>query len=257
MKAGPDIPGRFFYIGMVYAFNVGCYDFFDKFEKKYAVMKRTILSFIALCMFLNIASAQEPTTKWPYINNNFMDAEIFLKSGGKLQYLANIHLQDCRLHYVSGENIMEAKMSDILVVELAQKRYMNINNSLMEIVGEGKNGFVAKLSKPDYAKLNETGGAYGSSSNTTSTKALTSLEGIGSITTHMLQQSEKESGKVIPLLHEYYIVANGSIYPGQKKLFEKMLPADKQAGLKGFLKENKVKWTNPEDLLKLVDFIVN
>ena len=108
---------------------------------------------------------------------------------------------------------------------------------------------------PDYSKLNETGGAYGSSSNTTSTKALTSLEGFGSVTNHMLQQSEKENGKVIPLKHEYYLVANGSVYPAQKKLFEKMLPSDKQAALKGFLKENKIRWNKPEDLLKLVAFI--
>ena len=150
---------------------------------------------------------------------------------------------------------MEAAMTDILVVELASKRYMNINNSLMEIVFESKDGFVAKFSKPDYTKLNETGGAYGSSSNTTSTKALTSLEGLGSITNHMLQQSDKESGKVIPLKHEYYIVANGSVYPAQKKLFEKMLPADKQAGWKEFQKQNKIKWSDPASLIKLAEYL--
>lgn len=219
-------------------------------------MKRFALTFILALLFGGIAVAQAPTTAWPYIFNDFTDAQIFLKSGGKLNYVANIHLQESSLHYVKGVNIMEADMSDILVVEISGRRYMNINGSLMEIVGEGKNGFVAKFSKPDYAKLNETGGAYGSSSNTTSTKALTSLEGFGSVTTHMLQQSEKESGKVIPLQHEYYIVAAGSVYPAQKKMLEKMLPADKQGLLKGFLKENKLKWNNVDDLLKLVDFIV-
>lgn len=220
-------------------------------------MKRSILSFISLCIFLNIAVAQAPTTTWPYINNDFLDAVIYLKSGGKLNYKANVHLQECRLHYVANNNIIEADMSDILLVELQSKRYMNINGSLMEIVKEGKNGFVAKSSRPDYTKLNETGGAYGSSSNTTSTKALTSVEGFGTVTTHMLQQSEKDEGKVIPLKHEYYVVANGSVYPAQKKLFEKMLPADKQEGLKAFLKENKIRWSSPDDLLKLVGYIEN
>lgn len=204
---------------------------------------------------MNIAVAQAPTTTWPYVNNDFLAAQVYLKSGGRLQYTANIHLQESRLHYVKGDMIMEADMSDILVVELASKRYMNINGSLMEIVREGENGFVAKHSKPDYAKLNETGGAYGSSSNTSSTKALTSLEGIGSVTTHILQQSEKEEGKVIPLKHEYYIIAGGSVYPGQKKLFEKMLPSDKLPQLKSFLKERKIRWSSPDDLLELVEFI--
>lgn len=229
--------------------------FFVYLKKIYPDMKRSILFIISLFILVNAAMAQGPTTTWPYINNDFSDAVIYLKSGGKLNYQANIHLQDCKLHYVKNNNVIEADMSDILLVELMEKRYMNINNSLMEIVCEGKDGFVAKFSKPDYTKLNETGGAYGSSSNTTSTKALTSLEGIGSVTTHMLQQSEKENGKVIPLKHEYYIVANGSVYPGQKKLFEKMLPADKQPGLKAFLKENKIKWSSPEDLLKLTDYL--
>lgn len=218
-------------------------------------MKRSIVFVIIHCMISAMALAQNPTTTWPYVNNDFSNATVYLKSGGKLEYLANVHLQDCKLHYVKGDNIMEAAMNDILVVELASKRYMNINNSLMEIVCEGEKGFVAKFSKPDYSKLNETGGAYGSSSNTTSTKALTSLEGFGSVTNHMLQQSEKEEGKVIPLKHEYYIVANGSVYPAQKKLFEKMLAADKQGALKGFLKENKIKWSSPDDLLKLVLFL--
>ena len=221
-------------------------------------MKRFAVFTILFSLFLGtFLYAQEPTTTWPYVNNDFSNAVVYLKSGGKLEYLANIHLQNSQLHYVKGSNIMEAAMNDILVVELASKRYMNINNSLMEIVAEGEKGFVAKFSKPDYSKLNETGGAYGASSNTTSTKSLTSLEGFSSVTTHMLQQSEKENGKVIPLKHEYYIVANGSVYPAQKKLFEKMLPANKQAAIKGFLKENKIRWTKPEDLLKLVKFLEN
>lgn len=220
-------------------------------------MKRFVTTFFMLLLFYSIVAAQAPTTAWPYIFNDFSDAQIYLKSGGKLKYVANIHLQESSLHYVKGANIMEADMSDILVVEIMGRRYMNINGSLMEIVGEGKNGLVAKLSKPDYTKLNETGGAYGASSNTTSTKALTSLEGFGSVTTHMLQQSEKENGKVIPLMYEHYIVAGGSVYPAQKKLFEKMLPADKQEGLKAFLKENKIRWSSPDDLLKLVGYIEN
>lgn len=218
-------------------------------------MRKILLFIVVFVLTASVAQSQNPTTTWPYVNNDFKDAVVYLKSGGKLEYLANIHLQDCKLHYVKGDNIMEAAMTDILVVELASKRYMNINNSLMEIVFEGKDGFVAKFSKPDYTKLNETGGAYGSSSNTTSTKALTSLEGLGSITNHMLQQSDKESGKVIPLKHEYYIVANGSVYPAQKKLFEKMLPSDKQAGWKEFQKQNKIKWSDPASLIKLAEYL--
>lgn len=221
-------------------------------------MKRILFISIALFVATGALLAQYyPTTVWPYVNNNFSNANIYLKSGEKLEYFSNIHLQGSVLHYVKNNNVMEAAMSDILLVEIDSKKYMNINNSLMEIICENKDGFVAMLVKPDYTRLNETGGAYGSSSNTTSTKALTSLEGIGSITNHMLQQADKENGKEIPLLKEYYIVSKGNVYPGKKKLFEKMLPDDKLSSFKKFVKERKIKWTEPADLLKLVDFIVN
>lgn len=219
-------------------------------------MKKLVLSlFISLISGMMMVSAQNPTTTWPYIFQDFSQTQVYLKSGGKLNYLANVHLQGSKLHYVKDGSVIEASMSDILLVEINSRRFMNINNSLMEIITEGERGFVAKKVEPDFSKLNETGGAYGASSNTTSTRALTSLEGVGSVTSHMMQRSDKESGKVIPLKHEYYIVANGGVYPGQKKLFEKLLPLDKQSEYKLFIKSNKIKWHNPDDLLKLVEIL--
>lgn len=218
-------------------------------------MKQFVLFLIICCAsFLN-SFAQQPTTTWPYIYNQFTDAVVYLKAGGKQEYKANIHLQKSRLHYIDGENILESKMGDVLLVEMGGKRYMNINNSLMEIVRESEKGFIAKESKPDFTKMNETGGAYGSSSNTTSTRALTSIEGLGSVSNHILQQANKESGKPLVLKHEYYIVSKGSIYPARKNVFEDLLPLDKKSNFKTFLKENKIKWQNPDDLLKIVEYL--
>ncbi len=218
--------------------------------------KKILITLVVCLLGAGILRAQEPTTTWPYVYNNFQNCTINFKSGGTADYSANIHLGRSNLHYIKDDKIVEANMSDILLVVFGTQQYMNIGNQLMYVIEKCEKGFVARLQKPDYSRLNETGGAYGSSSNTISTKALTSLEGIGSITNHMMQQTDKEAGKVIPLSDEYFIVTNGNIYPAQRKLLEKLMP-EKEDDLKVFVKKNKIKWSDPKSLIKLVDFLQN
>ena len=218
--------------------------------------KRRLL-FLLISCFLGISTlmAQDPTTTWPYIFSDFKPATIYLRAGGKIEYTANIHLENSTLHYIDGENIKESKSRDILVVSIDGKKFMNVNAKLMEVVAEQEGGFVAKSRDIDFTRLNETGGAYGASSNTLSTKALTSIEGIGSVTNHALQVANKENGKVLPLKNEYFIVVNGSVYPAEKSLLLDFVPAAKQQSVKDFVKKNKIKWSKPEDLLKIIDVL--
>lgn len=218
--------------------------------------KRKIL-FLFMCFFAAISAvqAQEPTTTWPYIFNDFQSSTIYLRTGGKMEYTANIHLGNSTLHYIDGNDVKESKSKDILLVSIADRKFMSVNGKLMEIVAEQDGGFVAKLRVIDFTRLNETGGAYGASSNTLSTKALTSIEGIGSVTNHALQVANKENGKELPLKSEYYIVAAGSVYPADKSLFLDLVPADKKQSVKEFVKKNKIRWSKPEDLIKLIDIL--
>lgn len=218
---------------------------------------RRLFLILLSCLFSICAlQAKGPTTTWPYIFENFAPATIYLTSGGKIEYTANIHLAHSYLHYIDGENIREAKLKDILIVEIGGKRFMNVNNSLMEIVQQTDEGFVAMLQEPDYTKLNETGGAYGGSSNTLSTRTLTSIEGFGSVTNHMMQMANKENGKILPLKKSYYLVANGRVYPANKSSLKDFLPLDRQEKYKAFIKKNKIKWGDPADLIKLIEIII-
>ncbi len=210
---------------------------------------------IATLFCISVLAAQEPTTTWPYIFSNFEAATIYLKSGGKIEYTANIHLSKSNLHYIDGEEIKESKSKDILMVVIGGRKFMSVNGALMEIVAEQEGGFVAKSREIDFTRLNETGGAYGASSNTLSTKALSSIEGVGFTPNHALQVQNKDNGKELPLKNEYFIVVNGSVYPAEKALLINFAPADKQQTVKDFVKKNKIRWTRPEDLIKLVDVL--
>lgn len=218
-------------------------------------MKGAWIVSLFMLLFCTFAAAQQPTTTWPYIFNDFSPATVYLSSGGKIEYTANIHLAHSYMHYIDGEDIKEAKVRDILVVEIGGKKFMNVNSSLMQVVEESDGGFVAMLLEPDYSKLNETGGAYGGPSNTLSTKALTSIEGFGSVTNHMMQVNNKSNGKALPLKKSYYIVAGGSIYPALKSAIADFLPLNKKEAYKTFLKKNKIRWGNPNDLAKLIEVL--
>ena len=212
---------------------------------------------IAIALFFiatGILPAQEPTTTWPYVFRDFKDCTIYFKKGNKLDHLANIHLLKSQLHYVEKGSVMQANIGEILMVVFGDTHYMNISNSLMKIVAENKSTLVAKQVEIDFSRLNETTAAYGVPASTASTKALTSLEGIGSITNHMMQTADKDNGKPLILSEKYFIVTNGATYPADKKMLEKILPEDKKAAFKTFVKQNKIKWTDPQSILKLGEF---
>ena len=107
------------------------------------------------------------------------------------------------------------------------------------------------------ALMSEGSAAYGASANSMSTMKLSSVDAAGptASTNHMNLKNSKEDGKLIPLAKEYYLVTGGQVYPANKKELELFLSVEKKAGLKGFLKANKISWKDPQSLLKLIDYI--
>lgn len=218
--------------------------------------KRGFILLLMLCLFgVGNMQAQEPTTTWPYIFKDFSPVTVYMRAGGKVDYTANIHLAKSTLHYIDGDDIKESKSREILMALFGDRKFMNVNGALMEVVEEREGGFVVKSREIDYTRLNETGGAYGASSNTLSTKALSSIEGVGSVTNHTLQAANKENGKELPLKHDYFIVVSGTIYPAEKSLIVDFAPMDKKQALKDFIKQNKIKWSKPEELAKFIDVL--
>ena len=212
---------------------------------------------IAIALFFiatGILPAQEPTTTWPYEFYDFQKCTVYFKKGGNAEHVANIHLLKSQLHMVNNGNVFETNSGEILMVVFGETHYMNINNSLMKVVAENKSTFVAKHVEIDFTRLNETSSAYGIPASTSSTKALTSIEGFGTIPNHMMQRADKDSGKPLVFKEEYFIVTNGATYPADKKILEKILPEEKKVALKAFMKQNKIKWTEPQSLLKLGEF---
>lgn len=214
------------------------------------------LLFLAASCFM--AGAYSPTTTWPYIYEEFTEGSVRLLSGVEKNAEFNIHLSGSVLHYIEGDNVKTLNISEVLVIRIGKDIYTNVAGQMLKVLAKSDKCLIVEDTEVDFAILNSTGGAYGTSSNTISSMALTSAEGIGGSNTstalnHMELKRSKEDGKVLPLIIKNYIFVKGyKIYCAKKDVLEQ--PVDKDA-LKVFLKENKIKFNKPESVILLGDFL--
>lgn len=224
-------------------------------------MRRYILIALALIISFGRISAQtnEPTTTWPYLYSDFQTGELKKHSGAPVSGLFNIHIMESRLHFIEGELIREALATEVFSVKIGNDYYANVGGRMMKVLASSDNGFIAEEMLVDVARLNTTGGAYGSSSNSIATQALSSIEGIGgtrSNMNHMELKNSKHDGSILPVTVKRYLVLPGRIIYAAKKDVMQIDGIDKDA-LSAFLKGNKIKFKNPQDNLKVLDFIAD
>lgn len=224
-------------------------------------MRRNFMIALALLLSLCSLSAQDfkPTTTWPYIYSDFLQGELKEYGGTVHETQYNIHLAAGTLHFIEDGMIREASAAKVFSLRIGKDYYANVGGVMMQILANSDNGFVAKEVKADYAALNNTGGAYGSSSNSISTQALSSMEGIGGSRAnmnHMELKNSKEDGSVLPTTTKLYLVFPDKVIFATKKDVNSTYGVDKKA-FATFLKENKVNWKDPQDLLIVIDFIAN
>ncbi|MEG0519366.1 MAG: hypothetical protein RR555_10965 [Bacteroidales bacterium] len=193
---------------------------------------------------------------WPYVYQEFMNGIIYTVDGHKFSKKVNIHVRKSTLQYIDGENIKETINDDILFVTIGNDQYMPVSGKIMKVVGSKEKGFVATLILADFSSIHATGGAYGSSSNSSSTMKLSSIEiGGETKTNHMDLKNNKESGVTLNLVYSYYIVTNSNIYEATRKGIETKLPQERKVHFKAYLKSHNIQWKVPASLLPLIDFL--
>ena len=222
-------------------------------------MRRTIIASLLLCLSLGCMSAQnhKPTTTWPYLYADFQPGELKKNTGAPIEGTYNIHIHLGTLHFIEDGMIREVLSSEIFSLRIGKDYYANVGGTIMKVMARSDNGFIAKETLIDMAALNATGGAYGSSSNSIATQALSSMEGIGgtrSNMNHMELKNSKDEGQILPLKEKMFLVLPSAVVYAAKKDVSAVYGVDKKA-LNSFLKENKVKWNDPDSLLVLLDYI--
>lgn len=199
----------------------------------------------------------EPTTTWPYLYADFTNGEIKSMKDEAKPGIFNIHILHGRLHFIEGELIRELSPAEVVSVKIGSDYFVNVGGEMMKVLAMEGNVYVTEKQEVDMVRLNATGGAYGSSSSTLATTALSSLENIGNgmtATNHMELKNAKDDGKILPMLSKMYIVVPGNVIYATKKDVTAMSGVDSKE-LNAFIKENKIKWKNPQSLLMLAMFI--
>lgn len=222
------------------------------------MMKKLIVTICALTTaFIGLnAQSYQPTTTWPYMYENFMEGTVRFVQGGEQDGKYNISLDGNALHFIEGDYVKAFPASRLFAVRIGDDIYQNIGGMMLKVIAKSDKAIVVEEFNIDFAALNATGGAYGSSSTSAGTTAFSSLEGIGGTRTnmnHMELKNNKDNGKELPLIKKNYIFVKGQkIFCTKKDVLA--LSVDRDA-VKSFLKANKIKFNDPQSVLILGDFL--
>lgn len=218
-----------------------------------------MLSIVALFATFVIAEAQkyEPNNKWPYIFEDFVEGQVFLKNNTKMDAKLNIHLLANKLHYVDKTGrIMECRDKDIARVEMFGDGYLCLNGKMMKIEAQEGTNLLMSWQKGDFQSLNGGSGAYGASLNSSATNNLNSLD-LGGLNHPELgrMEEEKNDGRTIDVSTVYLFVVNDKIINATKSDVIDAYGKDKSAAIKAFIKANKIKWKSVESLSEVLRFL--
>lgn len=202
--------------------------------------------------------AWEPTTLWPYLFEDFTEATLCFNSGETGKARINIHLLRNDLHYLNGSKIFTNDNQNNIarIVTADSTAFVRCENCFVEVLGETPQAIVGRRTNGDFDRLNQSTGAYGTSSSTSAVDNLSNLQ-IGGLTNlnYDLIRVERENSQTLPLSVRYCFVVDGKIYNANKRTIAKLLPKESQKEFNAFLKKNKVKWNREEGLKQVLEYI--
>lgn len=224
-------------------------------------MKRILILLIMFIACMNV-SAQDymPTVNWPYLNPDFYEGEIQLIGGKVSKARFNIHLGQGKLHFVNDDGIIgEASVNEAVSATIGKDDYTKVNGMMMKVLAKSEKGYVVEETLADYSAVVRQDGAYGAP-NANAAQGHSYDENYGNyayLITNVYDDllSQKEYGDPLPVTEKRYFLIKGIALPVAKKSITSMEGVDKKV-FAAFLKEEKIDWKDPQDLLKVIDFAV-
>ena len=127
----------------------------------------------------------------------------------------------------------------------------------MQVVSQKGADVLLKLELADFSQLTQgSGGAYGSSLNSSASNQLSSLD-LGGLNRpeHGMMLQEKHDGREIPVSTVYYFAIGGQCIEANKSEVLKYVGESRKADFTRFAKEKKVKWKNADSLKTVLEYL--
>lgn len=219
-------------------------------------MKRIIFALAAFLLTFSALRAQSPTTTYPYLYDRFTSGKVVMVGGKTEERKMNIHLRRDALHYIDEGVVKEAFLTDVLAVEIGNDVFVPVMGKMMKTVAKNDNGCIAEEILGNFSASMEAQGAYGTSSTSSATMKLTSIQTDSQVNQNYMNiLNEKDNGVSLTTESTLYVVSPLYKVKASKKEIAASLPESRQAAWKTFLKTHKIKWKNPQSLLEVLDFL--
>lgn len=221
--------------------------------------KLLIICIAALSAAVVAAQNVSPTVNWPYMYPDFVEGEME-KMGGQIEKgRYNIHLNVGALHYLNDGTIKEHPTVGVKSMTIGDDVYRNVGGKMLKVLAQTEGGFVVMETLANFTGIISRDGAYGGAVANRD-KTFSHQENNGSFNGYLVTDNYKDliaikdDSDKVPVTRKIFIVIGHQMIFANKSTVIDMTGVDKKA-FSAFLKSNDIKWKDPEDLVKIIDYI--
>ena len=221
--------------------------------------KLLLLCIAAFAAAVVVAQNVSPTVNWPYMYPDFVEGEME-KMGSQIEKgRYNIHLNVGALHYLNDGTIKEHPTVGVKSMTIGDDVYRNVGGKMLKVLAQTEGGFVVMETLANFTGIISRDGAYGGAVANRD-KTFSHQENNGSFNGYLVTDNYKDliaikdDSDKVPVTRKIFIVIGHQMIFANKSTVIDMTGVDKKA-FSAFLKSNDIKWKDPEDLVKVIDYI--
>ena len=229
-------------------------------------MRKLLFIFAGLLLAVaSYAQKYEPTANWPYMYPDFMEGEVLRANRDSNKGRFNIHLNLSALHYLDKDGrIKEADTWGVIGMIIGEDTYRYVGGKMLKVMAETEAGLVVKESRANYSAIVKQEGTMGTTAlNSTTTRTFLYNENAinqynGYLMTDVYEDliAMKEDSERLPVNSNLFFVIGNEQIPANRKSVSALPGVDKKA-LSKFLKTERIKWNDVDDLVKVLDYITS